>query len=130
LFSHNEFLLLRYIHCTIIYIYFGFSHFDLYYLYSNTRLVFMALGCMVFGIGLYGSAQNTKMNAKRNFWMINIWIIIFIPLSFVYNILFTGSTAPYPLLSNPLIAFPIFWLVYFTISLTVVFTQIKINRRK
>ena len=93
-------------------------------------LVFMALGCMVFGIGLYGSAQNTKMNAKRNFWMINIWIIIFIPLSFVYNILFTGSTAPYPLLSNPLIAFPIFWLVYFTISLTVVFTQIKINRRK
>ena len=88
-------------------------------------LTFMALGAMVFGVGLYGSAGHTKAKAKRNFWRINIWILPFMPLSFVYNALFTGFTAPYPLLGNPLIAFPLFWLIYFAIALSVTYLQTK-----
>jgi len=93
-------------------------------------LIFMALGCMVFGVGLMGSAQNTKEKAKNNFWTINIWLLCFIPLSFVYNVLFTGQSAPYPLLANPLIAFLIFWLIYIAICTCVVFGQIKSKRTK
>ena len=103
--------------------------------------IFMAIGCMVFGVGLACSTQNKK-EAKRLFWMINIWLLIFMPLSFVYNVLFTGSNAPYPLpvnplmsyslfdLRNPRIVFPIFWLVYIVVCLGVVFLQIKLKRKK
>lgn len=93
-------------------------------------LVFMALGCMVFGVGLLGSAQNTKEKAKNNFWTINIWLLCFIPLSSVYNVLFRqGLSAPYPLLVNPPIAFLIFWLLYIAVCLCVVFGQIR-SRKK
>lgn len=93
-------------------------------------LIFMALGCMVFGIGMLSSAQNTKEKAKQNFWAINIWLLCFIPLSLVYNVLFSGSSAPYPLLVNPPAAFLIFWLVYIAICLSVVFVQIKNRKTK
>lgn len=93
-------------------------------------LVFIALGCMVFGIGVLGSSQNTKEKAKFNFWTINIWLLCFMPLSFVYNVLFSGSSAPYPLLGNPLFTFPIFWLIYIALCLGVVFAQIKSRKAK
>lgn len=93
-------------------------------------LVFMTLGCMVFGVGLMGSAQSTRKKARYNFWTINIWLLCFIPLSFLYNVLFSGLSAPYPLLASPLAAFPVFWLVYIAICLGVVFAQIKSRRMK
>ena len=83
-------------------------------------LVFMALGCMVFGIGLADSTPESVKQAKRSFWTFNIWFLCFLPLSFLYNLLFTGATAPYPLLRDPVIAFPIFWLVYIGICLGVI----------
>ena len=102
-------------------------------------LIFMALGCMVFGIGLACSTQNVK-EAKRVFWMINIWLLAFMPVSFVYNVLFTGSNAPYPLLAplvryalkdlrNPLYMFPAFGLVFIAVCLGVVFFQVKKSRK-
>ena len=93
-------------------------------------LVFMSLGCMVFGIGMLSSAQNTREKAKYNFWTVNIWLLCFMPLSFVYNMLFSGSTAPYPLLGNPMITLPIFWLLYLAICLGVVYIQVKRKRAK
>lgn len=86
-------------------------------------LIFMALGCMAFGVGLLGSAQDTREKAKQNFWAVNIWLLCFIPLSFVYNVLLSGLSAPYPLVANPPAAFPVFWLVYIVICLGVVFVQ-------
>ncbi|MEA4920309.1 MAG: helix-turn-helix transcriptional regulator [Clostridiaceae bacterium] len=93
-------------------------------------LVFMALGCMVFGIGFLSSAQNTREKAKHNFWSINIWLLCFIPLSFVYNILFSGLSAPYPLMGKPLIAFPVFWVIYIAICLSVIVIQTKVKKTK
>jgi len=90
-------------------------------------LIFMAMGCMVWGIGLTYSTLN-KEKAKRTFWTINIWLLTFIPLSFVYNVLFAGANAPYPLLVNPLLVFPVFWLVYIAVCLGVVFAQVKRGR--
>jgi len=91
-------------------------------------LIFMAIGCMVYGIGLTGSTQN-KDKAKQIFWTINIWMLTFIPLSCIYNMLFSHMLAPYPLLTQTLIAFLSFWLIYIAICLCVVFIQIKGGRR-
>lgn len=93
-------------------------------------LIFMAVGCMVFGIGMLDPTAAAKASAKRNFWTVNIWLLSFIPLSFVYNVLFTGFTAPYPLLSGAWAAFPVFWLVYFAVCLTVVFLQVRHGTKK
>ena len=94
-------------------------------------LVFMAVGCMVFGIGLTYSTMY-KANAKRLFWTINIWLLVFIPLSFLYNVLFSRFGAPYPLFYGThlnLIVFPAFWLVYIIICLSVVVVQVRRGRR-
>ena len=92
-------------------------------------LVFMALGCMIFGIGLTGEVKN-KEKAKQTFWTINIWLLALLPLSFVYNVLFSHATAPYPLVGSPPVLFPVFWLVYITACLGVIFVQVKTRRRK
>jgi len=84
-------------------------------------LILMAVGCMFFGVGLIHSTQNVA-KAKRSFWTINIWILSFIPLSLLYNALFSFTLAPYPLLNyGSLIALPIFGLVYLAIGFGVIF---------
>lgn len=93
-------------------------------------LVFMALGSMVFALGLLGSSQSTREKAKQNFWIINIWLLSFIPLSFVYNQLLSGLSAPYPLLAEPYVVFLIFWLIYIVLCLGVVLLQMKRRRQQ
>lgn len=89
-------------------------------------LIFMALGCLVYGVGLSASVlPSSKPKAKRNFWSINIWLLSFIPLSFAYNVLFSYTSAPYPLVGTPWITFPIFWVVYIGICMAVTLSQIK-----
>jgi len=92
-------------------------------------LILMAAGCMVFGIGLAVPTQN-KEKARRTFWMVDIWLLTFLPLSFIYNVLFSHSHAPYPLLGNPPAALPAFWLVYVTVCLGVVYAQVQASRKK
>ena len=91
-------------------------------------LIFMALGCMVFGIGMLSSCERAREEAKRSFWQVNIWMLAFLPLSFVYNVLFAGTAAPYPLLVSPVIAFPVFWAVYLAICLGVDLSIAKARR--
>ena len=95
-------------------------------------LIMMAVGCVVFGIGQSVSTQNIE-KSKRSFWIINIWLLIFVPLSGIFNILFSHLLAPYPLFwgySLNQILFPTFWFVYIAICLSVVFIQIKVSRKK
>ena len=60
-------------------------------------VVFLALGCMVFGIGMVECDPATKARAKRGFWTVNIWLLAFMPWSFVWNIIYMFPGAPYPL---------------------------------
>ena len=95
-------------------------------------LVLMAMGCMVFGVGFSNSTSNRE-KAKRNFWIINIWLLAFIPLSFVYNVFYTGMIAPYPIFGGVygtnLIAVTVLGLAYIAVCLSVVFTQAKMVRK-
>lgn len=80
-------------------------------------LILMAIGCMIFGIGMVYSAEDTRSTAKSMFWKINIWIVVFLPLAAVYNILTIGFPAPYPLLFHPPLCWLVFWLIYLAICL-------------
>ncbi len=89
---------------------------------------FEALGCMVFGIGMISSASTSKAHAKRLFWITNCWLLVFMPLAFAYNTLFTGWNAPYPLLGGSVVAYPLFWVVYLAVCLCVVYVQVRKSR--
>ena len=99
--------------------------------------VFLALGCMVFGIGMVESAPDSKPRANRNFWTVNIWLLTFLPLSVVYNTLVDAPPAPYPQLFTfagwPLWAwlgvYALFWVVYIAVCTAVVLWQARLARR-
>jgi transcriptional regulator with XRE-family HTH domain len=86
-------------------------------------LIIMAMGCMSFALGQIMGAGETRVKAKEYFWRINLWILVFIPLSLCFNKLdgffggYVGLTAPYPLLGNSLITYGLCWLVYFGICI-------------
>ena len=86
-------------------------------------LILMVAGCVVYGIGILKANGEAKGRAKKTFWSVNIWILPFIPLSMVYNILFGGiGTAPYPILTGPVsgfVGFALFWIVYIGIGTAV-----------
>lgn len=88
--------------------------------------VFLALGCMVFGVGMVESAPATKPRAKRNFWTVNIWLLVFLPLSLCYNVMRSNLPAPYPLPSGgAALGYPLFWLVYLAGCAAVVLWQAR-----
>ncbi len=90
-------------------------------------LVFIILGNMIFAIGIHQTSKTEKNLIKSKFWKINIWIIVFIPLSLIYNLLFSGMLiAPYPLVySNTYYQFILFWIVYVVICSIIMHLQTK-----
>ncbi len=84
-------------------------------------VVFLAMGCMVYGVGLLNAAPDTRNRAKDNFWKYNIWLLVFLPLSCLYNSLLRGVPAPYPTLLHPFYALSLFWIVYAAICMGVLF---------
>ena len=86
-------------------------------------LILMVAGCVVYGIGILKADGEAKGRAKKTFWSVNVWILPFIPLSMVYNILFGSfGTAPYPILTGPVsgfMGFVLFWIVYIGIGTAV-----------
>ncbi len=75
-------------------------------------LILMVAGCVIYGTGILRADGEAKGRAKKTFWSVNVWILPFIPLSMVYNILFGGlGTAPYPILTGPVSGFVGFALV-------------------
>ncbi len=90
-------------------------------------LVFIILGSMIFAIGIHQTSKTEKILIKSKFWKINIWIVVFIPLSLIYNLLFSGMIiAPYPLVySNTYYQFILFWIVYIVICSIIMYLQIK-----
>lgn len=93
--------------------------------------ILLVMGCMIYGIGMTVSDSATTAKAKHSFWSINIWILIFMPMSMVHNIS-TGpfGTAPYPILSNSIAKYGLFWIIYLIIGATTCFIFNKTNHKK
>ncbi len=80
-------------------------------------LIFMVVGCTAYGFGMTYSDTTSKTAAKRIFWTVNIWVLIFIPLSIIYNLLCGVDFAPFPIPSmNTFVSFLLFWIVYISIG--------------
>lgn len=80
-------------------------------------LIFIVIGCMIYGIGVNLSDSKSAERAKQVFWSINVWTLPFIPLSLAYNI-FAGvfTIAPYPIPVHPFSRYAVFWVVYITLG--------------
>ncbi len=80
-------------------------------------LILMVIGCMIFGIGMAVSDVATRAKAKLAFWTINVWLLIFMPMSLVYNSLlgFKGA-APYPLPFGSFKRYAAFWMAYIAVG--------------
>ena len=91
-------------------------------------VIFIVIGCMIYGIGMTISDEETKSVAKQKFISINIWTVPFIPLAAACNILLgSGHIAPYPIMVNPPIAFVAFWIIYLAIG---ILTDLRIAKNK
>ena len=76
-------------------------------------LLLMVMGCVIAAIGITVGEPASRPRAKRRFWAVNLWLLPFIPLSMVYNILAGGfGTAPYPIPVYPLVGYVLFWVIY------------------
>ena len=90
--------------------------------------IFVVMGCMIYGIGMIISDEETKSVAKQKFISINIWTVPFIPLAAACNMLLgIGYIAPYPIIVNPPIAFVAFGVIYLAIG---ILTDWKIAKNK
>lgn len=93
-------------------------------------LIFLVIGCMVYGIGMILADDVTKPGAKRRFLSINVWTVTFIPLSVACNMfLGIGLIAPYPLIVNPPIGFAAFWVIYLAIGIFMDWKIAKAQKR-
>ncbi len=82
-------------------------------------LILIVMGCMIFSIGMAVSDVQTKVRAKQIFLSINVWVISFIPLSVLYNIISrTAVVAPYPILTDFVMKYVLFWIIYTVIGVT------------
>ena len=100
-------------------------------------LVIMLLGTGIFLTGQFIDVRE-KTKAKRFFMLINVWILLFIPLSCCFNILdglaggFFGRLAPIPMLGNSLKTFALYWIVYvaicFAVDVVIVMAKKVIDR--
>ncbi len=61
-------------------------------------VVFLVLGVMLYFIGQTGASGAQRGENQRRFWRINIWLVVFVPLSCLLNLVVRGMIAPYPLL--------------------------------
>lgn len=85
-------------------------------------IIFMIMGCMIYGIGMAVGDKATVAKAKRDFLALNVWTLTFIPLSIGYNIL-SGEpkfgAAPYPIPVGSHVRYLMFWVVYIAIGTVV-----------
>ena len=77
-------------------------------------VVFLVLGVMVYMIGIIQISGQQRVLAKCRFWKLNIWLIVFLLLSVIWNTVTVQMPAPYPLVhENTYHLFAIFWIIYF-----------------
>lgn len=81
-------------------------------------LILLVMGCMIFGIGMTVSNADTKRKAKKNFWTVNIWVLVFMPMAIFFNIVTNSKgAAPYPLMTGSVVRYCLFWVVYIGIGI-------------
>lgn len=82
-------------------------------------MVLLAIGCMLHFMGQFMDEQ--KETSCTWFWLINVWLIVLMPLSCIFNIVqgllggFSWMVSPIPQLGNSLSLYTFAWFVYILI---------------
>lgn len=87
--------------------------------------VFLVLGTMLYAMARFVVARTGEKTMCRVWWRVNIWLILFVPLSVAYNLLTVGMLAPYPLRSGVPGLLWWFWLIYIGIGTAVAYVTWK-----
>lgn len=91
--------------------------------------IFIVFGLMLHVIGSRWARGRAGLTLRLRFWKINIWPVLFLPLSLSYNILALNWPAPYPLVAmNRLIPFALFWIIYLGVGTAVTLGCVKKER--
>ena len=86
-------------------------------------LILMAVGIMIFVMGQF-IGENKEQSSKW-FWIVNIWILILIPISCIFNIFqgilfrYSWMFSPLPDLGNSIGLYFLFWVFYFVFCIVV-----------
>lgn len=109
-------------------------------------LALQAAGCLLYAAG-QSLDEAGKEPAKRKFWRRNIWLLAFMPLALVCNILGGADAAPFPLLVSAEVPLPAdsmgpavktilhlrwfgaFWAVYLATCAAVCLWQVKKTKK-
>ena len=85
--------------------------------------IVMAFGCMLGAIGQF--VGDNKAQARRWFLGINIWFLILMPASCVFNFVqgksggYWWTFSPIPQIGNSLMSYLLFWLFYLVICMSI-----------
>lgn len=96
-------------------------------------LILMAVGIMTFAIGQF--IGKNKEKALFWFWIVNIWIVVLIPISCIFNFIqgiiyrHWWTFAPLPELGNSISFFVLGWGFYFVVCISIDLLLIKCTRR-
>ena len=86
-------------------------------------LILMAVGIMIFVIGQF--IGENKEQSSRWFWIVNVWILVLIPISCIFNIFqgilfrYSWMFSPLPDLGNSIGLYLLFWVFYFAFCIVV-----------
>lgn len=98
-------------------------------------LIIMTIAVMIHVVGQITGGANVK-KANFAFWAADIWLIVLIPFSCVFNVAqgllqgFTGYIAPLPQPGNSVMLYGGGWLIYIIICATFDFIWVVCNRNK
>ena len=96
-------------------------------------LILTAVGIMVFVIGQFIGAN--KEQASRWFWIVNIWILILMPISCIFNVFqgiifrYSWMFSPVPDLGNSVVLYLLCWVFYLVFCIVVDFILFKCAKR-
>lgn len=96
-------------------------------------LILMAVGIMVFVIGQF--IGDNKEKASFLFWIVNVWILILMPISCIFNFLqgikfgHWWTFTPIPQLGNSIVSYVLCWGFYLMFCIVVDFLLIKHSKR-
>ena len=95
-------------------------------------LILMAVGIMIFVMGQF--LGENKEQSSRWFWIVNVWILVLIPISCIFNIFqgilfrYSWMFSPLPDLGNSIGLYFLFWVFYFVFCIVVdliIFKSVK-----
>lgn len=96
-------------------------------------LILMAVGIMLFVIGQF--IGENKEKASFWFWIVNVWILILMPISCIFNFLqgiifgHWWTFTPIPQLGNSIVSYALCWGVYLVFCIIVDLLLFKHTKR-